>query len=605
MVGAVSATDPDAGDSVTLSVDDARFEIVGGQLKLKDGVSLDYEDGASVSVTVTATDVHGATDTQVVTVTVGDLAEAITLADGGVSFTDTGVAETSITGGDGADTITGHDDGANIDGGLGNDTIITGGGDDTIDAGVGDDSIVGGSGSDTIIGHNGDDTIDGGAGADHLAGNYGDDHIDGGDGSDAAHYDGAFSDYAIAYDGDTQTLTISDQNAADGDQGTDTVTNVETFVFDGVNYTLADLIAEAALQANVAPTEVTLTGGSVLETVADGGTIGSANDPSGSTVGTLSTTDANAGDSHTYSLITDASGLFEIVGNEVRVRAGQTIDYESDTSFDITVRSTDAHGETRDEVLTINVQDYAGAFTGGSGGAAVTGTSEEDLVNGGTGADTISGGLGDDTLYAGDGDDSVDGGDGADQLSGNGGNDSLVGGAGADTLTGDSGDDTLVGGSGSDSLLGGADADLLSGGDADDTLRGADGDDILSGDAGDDVLEGGLGADTAVFTGAWSGLHDHGNGRRLHGCGQPPWVSPDGTDTLTDIETFRFSDGDVAVADVLNDGPDVDGCRRLDRREQRGRRGWRRQCHRPRRGRCGDAVALTMRGSKSWAVSSS
>ncbi|MEO1116208.1 MAG: cadherin repeat domain-containing protein, partial [Pseudomonadota bacterium] len=77
VVGAVSATDPDAGDSVTLSVDDARFEVVGGQLKLKDGETLDYEtDGSSVSVTVTATDSHGAADSQVVTVTIADVNEA-------------------------------------------------------------------------------------------------------------------------------------------------------------------------------------------------------------------------------------------------------------------------------------------------------------------------------------------------------------------------------------------------------------------------------------------------------------------------------------------------------------------------------------------------
>ena len=35
--------DPDAGDHLTYSVSDSRFEVVDGNLKLKDGVSLDFE----------------------------------------------------------------------------------------------------------------------------------------------------------------------------------------------------------------------------------------------------------------------------------------------------------------------------------------------------------------------------------------------------------------------------------------------------------------------------------------------------------------------------------------------------------------------------------
>jgi Ca2+-binding RTX toxin-like protein len=220
VIGAVSGTDPDAGDSVTLSVDDARFEIVDDQLKLKTGESLDYEDGATVNVTVTATDLHGATDTQVVTVTVGDLGETITLDDGGETFTDTGVAETSITGGSGDDVITAHDDGGVIDGA---------------------------AGGDTLIGGAGDDTMSGGAGADVL---------DGGSGYDTAIWDGDLADFDIAYDANTQTFKISDQNTSDDDEGTDFVTNVETFNFNGTTHTAAEMIAEAGRQANEAPTDI-------------------------------------------------------------------------------------------------------------------------------------------------------------------------------------------------------------------------------------------------------------------------------------------------------------------------------------------------------------
>ena len=91
-----------------------------------------------------------------------------------------------------------------------------------------------------------------------------------------------------------------------------------------ITLTVNDLIDEN-------PTDITLTGGSVDENAA-----------AGTTVATLSTVDADAGDSHTYAITNDPSGFFEIVGNEVRVAAGATIDFETDQSHDITVETTDA-----------------------------------------------------------------------------------------------------------------------------------------------------------------------------------------------------------------------------------------------------------------------
>ena len=72
-----------------------------------------------------------------------------------------------------------------------------------------------------------------------------------------------------------------------------------------------------------APTDITVGGGSVDE-----------NATTGTVVATLSTVDADAGDTFTYALV-DGSGIpvtdgnFEIVGNEIRVKAGATIDYET------------------------------------------------------------------------------------------------------------------------------------------------------------------------------------------------------------------------------------------------------------------------------------
>ena len=78
VIGALSATDPD-GDAalIVFSVDAASdFEVVGGQLKLKDGVPLDHEESATVDVVVTATDAGGASTTATLTVTVANVDEA-------------------------------------------------------------------------------------------------------------------------------------------------------------------------------------------------------------------------------------------------------------------------------------------------------------------------------------------------------------------------------------------------------------------------------------------------------------------------------------------------------------------------------------------------
>ncbi|MEM9972226.1 MAG: calsyntenin family protein, partial [Pseudomonadota bacterium] len=77
-VGKLSVVDPDRSDAHTFDVSDDRFQVVDGELRLKPGVSLDFEDEASVGVTVTATDSGGLSVTETFEVTVGDVNEAPT-----------------------------------------------------------------------------------------------------------------------------------------------------------------------------------------------------------------------------------------------------------------------------------------------------------------------------------------------------------------------------------------------------------------------------------------------------------------------------------------------------------------------------------------------
>lgn len=189
IIGAVSVIDPDgttADDFAQhgFAVDDSRFEVVGGVLKLKDGITLDFEAEQSIPVTITATDRNGAgfSFSRTFIITVNDVLEQII----GTAFADI------LNGGIGRDEIIalGGDDVVNA--GASSDIVFGGAGNDTISGGDGDDTLFGEADNDTINGGDGNDTIDGGVGSDILDGGLGDDIIQGGDGDDLLlHNEGA------------------------------------------------------------------------------------------------------------------------------------------------------------------------------------------------------------------------------------------------------------------------------------------------------------------------------------------------------------------------------------------------------------------------------
>ncbi|MCR6630546.1 MAG: Ig-like domain-containing protein [Magnetospirillum sp.] len=75
-IGTVAVSDPDTGDSHTFSLSDDRFEVADGQLKLKAGQSLDHEAEPTVTLSITATDIAGLSNTQTFSLTVTDVNEA-------------------------------------------------------------------------------------------------------------------------------------------------------------------------------------------------------------------------------------------------------------------------------------------------------------------------------------------------------------------------------------------------------------------------------------------------------------------------------------------------------------------------------------------------
>ena len=88
--------------------------------------------------------------------------------------------------------------------------------------------------------------LTGNAGNDDMMGRAGDDTLDGGDGNDAAYYAGDRADYTITaniVDGQIESFTVTDDNDANGDEGTDTVIDVESLEFADVAFSLAGAVA--------------------------------------------------------------------------------------------------------------------------------------------------------------------------------------------------------------------------------------------------------------------------------------------------------------------------------------------------------------------------
>ncbi len=150
-----------------------------------------------------------------------------------------GTGNDELDGGSGEDSLDGGEGEDTLDGGSGDDTMDGGEGNDAIDGGAGDDLIAGGAGADTIDGEAGADSIDGGAGDDEILGGSGDDTVAGGEGNDTIDgesgddtvvYSGSVADFEFATSGGT--ITVTDLNPGDGDEGSDTLEDIEFIQFD-------------------------------------------------------------------------------------------------------------------------------------------------------------------------------------------------------------------------------------------------------------------------------------------------------------------------------------------------------------------------------------
>ena len=495
----LEASDED-GDSLTYFIltesnADGLFTIAPNSGEIKLAIPTAVTSYGTYTLKVQVGDAKGITATSPAIVTITD--SAIRGTDSVNTLTGTSLADT-IYGYGGADTIYGDAGNDILNGGRGDDTLRGGGGEfDILRGGAGNDTLYGDGGSDLLEGDRGDDMLYGGEGFDYLYGGIGDDTVNGGRGSD--HMGGGYgADIFVLNTADSGIDSVFDFTPSDGDKirmaefnGTMPAT-IEAFLVAAnlrveQNHIKGDegsehrnLLSDDSEIANTAIYKVVDGADDVLVMVLEdftedltldmfdlpNATANSAptfaqdsytaslaeNAEAGSAVVTVQATDANAGDTLTYSIVSnnipglfvedtiiDNAPPFAIDANTGAITLTGALDFETATTHTFTIQVEDSAGLTDTATITINVTD-----------SAIRGTDDDDRIGGTADADTIYGYGGDDFIYAQFGDDTLYGGAGNDVLHGSGDNDTLYGGAGDDTLDGGAGLDTHYGGDGDD-----------------------------------------------------------------------------------------------------------------------------------------------------------
>ncbi len=428
----------------------------------------------------------------------------------------------------------------------------------------GDDSLIGGDGNDLLDGGEGYDTLTGGAGVDTLYGGAGDDSLVGGAGNDVI-YGGLGADSYVFNRGDGADVIYDDFGAlAPQDAGQD----VLCF---GAGITLAQI-------------SLAISGSDLVVSVSDPNAITS----------------------------TDKITLKNWFSTFNRVETFKFADGATLSQRDIVERLPTANNDVftwLDTPVTLSLGAGNDNVSTGDFNDKIDGGEGNDVLKGGAVNDTLIGGLGADTLYGGLGDDLYifNRGDGADVIYDDYGALSARG-AGADILsfgagitaaqlilalsgadlvisvkdpnsTGTPTDkitiknwtdaqkriETLTFGDGTtlsarqimerlpttanDALTWTETAINWSGDAGADKLTSGAFNDTLAGGAGNDTLDGGAGYDVAIFSGVKS---DYTITKQTNGSYTilDKTSGRDGTDTLTNIEALRFSDGLYNIADL-------------------------------------------------------
>jgi Ca2+-binding RTX toxin-like protein len=361
-----------------------------------------------------------------------------------------------------------------------------------------------------IIGGAGNDNLQGGAGDDTLQAGTGKDTIDGGADSDVLRGLAAFDQYTVTRPtvGDT-VLTGSAGNVI-------TVRNVEKFIFDGVEYTLAQV------QANVVSP-----GDDALEGTEDDDLIngGAGND-------------------------TMAGGL----GDDTYVvdAAGDVVTENEDEGTDLvnvalTAAGTFTLGDNLENATVTAAASVAANITGNALDNQLTGNAAANTLSGGDGNDTLDGGVGADKLIGGSGNDVyyVDNSGDVVTEAAAGGTDSVLTMLTNYTLAANVENLSYTGKLGF-TAVGNALANTILSGEGNDSLQGGAGNDSITAGTGKDTIDGGADTDTVTLGGNFAS----------YTITRPTTTDTVLTDkdgnvaTVRNVEQFHFADGDKTLVQV-------------------------------------------------------
>ena len=74
-------------------------------------------------------------------------------------------------------------------------------------------------------------------------------------------------------------------------------------------------------------------------------------------VGWIAITDANINDEFTYTISGEGAESFEVVDGQLMVKSGAWLDYETKSTYTLTIKVTDQGGYSIEKTVTINVND--------------------------------------------------------------------------------------------------------------------------------------------------------------------------------------------------------------------------------------------------------
>ena len=376
VMGTVSASDPDAGDTLSYAITDGdplgvfAIDSATGEITVNESAQLDFETTPVFNLTVTVTDSGGLTDTAAVTVSVIDLNEAPTANDAAFSL-----VENSANG-----TVVGTVTASDPDAGGTLSYAITGGdpsGAFAIDAGTGEITVADASQLDfettpvfdltvtvtdtrgltdtaavrmNLINMNEAPTASDAVFS--LTENSADTTVVGSvsasdpDAGDTLSYavTGGNPGGAFAIDAATGEITVNDSTQLD----------FETTPV----YNLAVTVTDAGGLTNTAAVTVTLTNVNEAPTASDATFTLSENAANGTVVGSVPTSELDAGDTLSHVISGgDPAGTFSIDAGtgEIRVADSSQLDFETTPVFNLNVTVTDAGGLMDTAPITVNL----------------------------------------------------------------------------------------------------------------------------------------------------------------------------------------------------------------------------------------------------------